>query len=364
MALKQGTTSCGGAGLYSHCSSGNILGGTNGLGACTTNADCGTTATPQCLIATPPSAPFAGQVNNASAQKLADIGAGCLNFGSGAGVNVPGGLIPISAFTDFSVTGSGTLTLGPQAGPQTSCSQGGGSLICWNNANFGTPCTTLGTDPICSSVANACQRTANCYFGPPLPIPNPNNVTTNTCVLNVIDTAPSGTANTTTGAISLTLNLRSHVYTTGSLFGTATPCPRCIGGVCNGGARSGLACTVGSPTTQTSVDCLPNTNQWSAPLAIVTPLTTGTAHLAALVNGTFCPGQSTLPKALGGLGVVLGRDLVTTGTPTAGGISGSPHQATLGTPFCIGSVNGVIDAAGGLPGPGVLSLVTDITLLP
>src|SRR5262249_48788536 len=90
LSLTAGTTSCGDAGLYQHCLSGNNLGGTNGLGACTLATDCGTSGTPNCSTPrTGASPPFAGQLNNAAATKLVDLGAGCLYFGGGNGINVP-----------------------------------------------------------------------------------------------------------------------------------------------------------------------------------------------------------------------------------------------------------------------------------
>src|SRR5262249_43492443 len=162
---------------------------------------------------------------------------------------------------------------------------------CFDGAHAGITCSGLEPDPACGNVAKSCNATPHCYFGPPLPIPNPVNSATNICVLNVIDTAPSGTANAGTGAISINMTLRSHAYLTATKYGATTSCPRCIGGVCNAGPRAGLACTVGSPTTQTSIDCLPNAGEWAGPLAIFLPLTTGTGNLASDVNGDFCPGQ-------------------------------------------------------------------------
>src|SRR5262245_48925436 len=63
VTFKQGTTSCGGAGLYQHCFTGNKLGGTNGLGACTVDADCGNVGTPNGSDAgTAARAPMGGEV--------------------------------------------------------------------------------------------------------------------------------------------------------------------------------------------------------------------------------------------------------------------------------------------------------------
>jgi len=52
------------------------------------------------------------------------------------------------------------------------------------------------------------------------------------------------------------------------------------------------------------------------------------------------------------------------GTPSPGGLNGSPHAVNLATPFCVGGVNTTINTAGDIPGPAALSLRSNITLLP
>src|SRR5262249_37411941 len=157
---------------------------------------------------------------------------------------------------------------------------------CWDGVHFGAPCTTPGVDAACGGalVGPACNPGANCYFGSPLPIPNPSNAAANTCVVNGGDTPPGattpprGTAGTGTGELTLAVGLRSHVYLTASNFGATTPCPRCLAGVCNAGKRQGLPCVSGG-SADTSVDCLPTDNLWAAPLPIaLNPLTTETTN--------------------------------------------------------------------------------------
>src|SRR5262249_15254323 len=157
------------------------------------------------------------------------------------------------------------------AGPAASCTAPAGPTFqCFDGVHAGIACSGLEPDPACGNVPKACNATPHCYFGPPLTIPNPVNPATNTCVLNVIDTAPSGTADVGSGAVTISMSLRSHVYLTASNYGATTSCPRClltVGGFkCNAGARAGQPCTVGSPTTQTSTDCLPNVGEWAGPL--------------------------------------------------------------------------------------------------
>src|SRR5262245_11199309 len=87
------------------------------------------------------------------------------------------------------------LSSSPNAGTsRTDCSLAGGpGLMCWDSGHFGVTCTTPGVDPPCGNIAAACNAVPNCYFGPPLPIPNPVNAATNTCVINVVDELPGTT---------------------------------------------------------------------------------------------------------------------------------------------------------------------------
>src|SRR5262249_14687269 len=244
----------------------------------------------------------------------------------------------VKGWDSLGVTGAnGSIpTLGPSPGPsKLDCSLAGGpALKCWDNAHIDVPCTTLGTDAACGNVTNACNPVANCYFGPPLPIPNPSNRTTQTCVVNVMDnlpgtaTPPGGTADTGSGSVTLDVGLLWHAYLPAQSLGADTPCPRCITNVCNGGKRSGLACVSGG-SAGTSVDCLPNDNQWAAPLPIaLSPLTTGSAPKQSQANGSFCPAQAGLSP--GAFGVKLARRIVETGTPAAGGRPGHPPPLQTG----------------------------------
>src|SRR5262249_5484972 len=236
-------------------------------------------------------------------------------------------------------TNGSAVTLSTSAGTcNVACSLAGGpALRGWGGAHFGTPCTTPGVDAAaCGAFSGpSCNPVPNCFFGPPLPIPNPVNPATNTCVINVVDTLPGtttppgGTADTATGLLKLDVGLRSHVYLTASAFGVTTPCPRCLNGVCSGGKRAGLPCTSGG-SANTSVDCLPLDNTWAAPLPIaLSPLTTETASKPALANGTFCPGQKTL--SVGAFGVRLAHTIEEIGTRAPGGITTSAHQVTIGS---------------------------------
>src|SRR5439155_27326610 len=126
------------------------------------------------------------------------------------------------------------------------------------------PAIACSNDANCGGAAGSCALDANCFFGPPLPIasPHPFEALT-TCVVNIVQTAASGTSNKTTGDSSVSLPLSSRVYLTGN---SASPCPRCLSGTCDSTWKTntattspdqGAACTgVGSQITTN--DCRAN----------------------------------------------------------------------------------------------------------
>jgi hypothetical protein len=91
------------------------------------------------------------------------------------------------------------------------------------------------------------------FFGPPLPVPASGIPV---CLLNNVDQAMTGTADFSSGEISLDLDLRTFVH-----LGEAQnrQCPFCESGVCNGGERNGLACDVDASSDfgDVSYDCPP-----------------------------------------------------------------------------------------------------------
>ncbi|MFN8544229.1 MAG: hypothetical protein U0807_08480 [Candidatus Binatia bacterium] len=376
MTLKPGTSSCGGPALNVHCTGGSNLGGTNGLGACTTGADCGTSGVCGTTLGPPPAPPFSGEIDNATNGKLSDLGRGCLYLGGGSNTAVPGGPIPTGSSQYFTITQQNgtTLTLGPNAGVGTTtgfnvypvgganknCTLGTGpARHCLNQANAGAVCTT---DADCGNFGKGCQPDINCYFGPPLPIPNPGNPALSTCVVNGIETDSSGTADTTaSGTVTLNVTLQSRVYLTGNV---AVPCPVCTAAnQCSRGPRSGLSCVFNDGVTanKPSVDC-PSDGAFQAPLPIaLNPLTTGTTSKTS-TTGLFCSGQTS--QKVGAFGHKLARTIKQGGTPSASGLGSAASEVTVASTFCIGSVSLTIDPVAGLPGPGGLSLVTDMSLLP
>ena len=172
---------------------------------------------------------------------------------------------------------------------------------------------------------------AGCFFGPPLPVPNPLSTPTSTCLYNVAAEDAQGTLACDTGAANLSIPLLTGVFLTGDLLpnrcqggsnpggrctvatqavdcpdcGTCQPdtevqpCPICnpVTNVCNGGMDNGAACVPGSTgiTTgrfPTSHDCRVSTIVKLGDLDVRLDLTTGTDGDTAGPSGTqqrvFC----------------------------------------------------------------------------
>ena len=298
-----------------------------------------------------PTAPFSGELDSdvACTTKTNDLGLGCLNIGGGKG-NVPPAVLPAGATVNFGISGS-TLTANAGSSPDN-CTLGAGP---------GKHCITTGaactSDVNCGGIANNCALDANCFFAPPLPIPNPASPALSTCTVNVIQTDASGTVDLATGDITTSIPLSSRVFTTANV---SSPCPKCVAGVCNAGPRAGLACTaLGS--LGTSRDCPPSPTQFSGALTVnLNPLTTGTASSTS-TTGIFCTSQSNP----GAFGVPAARCIKETGAPAGGLNDGLEHPAKLGATFCVPVTgNAAVNLVGDLPGPGSIGLNGNAQALP
>jgi hypothetical protein len=194
----------------------------------------------------------------------------------------------------------------------SSCVSGTNTLTLTNLTSGQT-----GSNRNCTSVG--------CLFGPPLPIPNSGSTPTSVCVINVVATNATGSANCVTGVSSLNLPLSSVLYLDGDLFPNAPGiqvCPVCnktcsagtnLNGPCNvdadcpgagagscagtdkchGGPSDGAACTPGSSATlgttnsfPTSQDCQPPALMNIGALPIAFALTTGSTSKTAVNNPT------------------------------------------------------------------------------
>jgi hypothetical protein len=140
---------------------------------------------------------------------------------------------------------------GPTGNDCTSCSVTAacseGNCRCSNNPT--TLCSAPFTQANCGA-GNTCRL----FFGPPLPLSASG---TPTCVVNEITEELVGTANIATGESDTSVANRAIVYTG---ISQSQPCPTCDGGVCDGGARNGLQCSIdGRSETfgNVSYDCPP-----------------------------------------------------------------------------------------------------------
>src|SRR5262249_25627632 len=142
------------------------------------------------------------------------------------------------------------------------------------------------TDNDCGAIIGGCMLDANCYFGPPTPVPSG---AASTCILNGVATDACGAADLENNSSSLSVGLSSRAYLTSN---NDSPCPQCLNNQCVGGARDGFGCTPGSPDTNTSVDCPPSLNSFIGSLPVtLAPLTTGATSLG-VPQGFLCLGQT------------------------------------------------------------------------
>jgi len=323
VTLAQGSTECGGAGL--------------------TNP--------------PPEPPFSGVVADGNDDPLADLALGCLYtgglpplllpYGSSAQVSVVGlgfQLLPLNLSLKLGGSpGSGPYDCTLGAGPGRKCANGHAGLDGMGTCNFDNDCG--------GGLPTTCALEPNCFFGPPIPVPNG---ALSACVMNAFLEDLCGQVNLVPPQATFAAALASRVYLT---FNPDSPCPRCEGGVCNGGERAGLSCAVGG-SAGTSLDCPPLASQFLSILTVVVPeLTSGESTLTS-GDGFFCPGQTT-PGAIG----LPGARRVTEqgGGPTLDLFTQTLSMDLAGT-FCISATGTFLDPIAGLPAVGALSAVGDVNL--
>ena len=170
----------------------------------------------------------------------------------------------VTACSDPTLTLSGTTPT--EAGVGNICTQGAASkrgTSCTADSNCATPCTVnadcfsgggVGTclTGACTTAKCSFEKCTNagCLFGQPLPIPNPASTPTSVCVVNVVATNASGTADCRSGASALSLPLTSQLYLAGDLEPSAPGiqvCPVC-NKTCNAGTNNTGPCN-------TDADC-------------------------------------------------------------------------------------------------------------
>ena len=189
-----------------------------------------------------------------------------------------------------------------------------------SSCNIGTGVMTLTNLTSAQTGSNRNCTSVGCLFGAPLPIPNAASTPTSVCVVNVVATNASGSADCQTGVSNLNLPLTSVLYLNGDLFPAAPGiqvCPTCnrsctggtnnggpcndsgdcpgggaCGGsnVCHGGPSNGLGCTP-EDSAQGTLDSFPTSHDCPPPvvnniggLPIAFNLTTGSTTKTAVNN--------------------------------------------------------------------------------
>jgi hypothetical protein len=256
---------------------------------------------------------------------------------------------------------------------------------------------------------------AGCFFGAPLPVPNPGSTPTSVCVINKLSADVSGTVNCATGDSAINAPLSSVLFLTGD---TATdpgdsipgiqPCPLC-NGMCVGGTNAGNACTPGTSALNaafpTSNDCPPDPMFNIGTLPVAFFLTSGTVTwtgsnatndtgssvgvqnrvfsgfcrdadgtgafqgtnpatavacwengmaVGAACSGTF---ETCEQKNNGAFGPAGGANRTIRAIGDPNGFLGGPTANTLVSIFTIRpTFDPTVDAAGDLPGPGAVAL--------
>jgi hypothetical protein len=208
-----------------------------------------------------------------------------------------------------------------------------------------------------------------CFFGPPLPIPNPAAAAVSTCVINQIAATPAagGTLDAITGNSTVTLPLTVTVYVTGDLDTTRPgiqPCAQCVAGRCTLGTNAGGACT--TPTSLgSSHDCPPPPEKTPlAPFGVdLSPLATSSVIRTA-ADGNFC-GATTGQRNVGAFGQATAHFITEMGSPAGDLRDGALHHAVQSSIFCIpNSGDPLVDAVADLPGTGAITLSGETRLVP
>ena len=190
----------------------------------------------------------------------------------------------------------------------------------------GTSLTAIGATAADTGSNRNCTSTG-CLFGAPLPVINPVNPGTSTCVLNRLASPAVGSGDCVAGSSELQAPLSSEIFLAGDtlfncLIGDTTPpgnacgsdaecgpsglcptgiqpCPVCRGPsgseTCSGGPNNGMACAPETTTVgegfPTSHDCPPDPMNTIGSLPISFTLSTGTLQRTAIQLGTprvFC----------------------------------------------------------------------------
>lgn len=142
---------------------------------------------------------------------------------------------------------------------------------------------TCNTSVQCTADADCAGCPCRFFAGPPMPLAAGG---TSVCITNAM-TAATGTANVDDGSMQLNLSLSASVASGPSI---TAPCPRCVGGACDGGVRAGLPCAIDGTSAlfgAVSYDC-PPAGPAIATQSIAMTLTTGTQSRTLTASSPGC----------------------------------------------------------------------------
>jgi len=295
----------------------------------------------------PPTPPFSGALFDAvsGGTQIVGLGLGCSHYGGGDSEYYPSPLAPAGATSFYELAAcsgaSRQLVGGAGTGP-ADCTLGPGARkVC-----VGNPAISCQRDADCIHSPGGCGPLPHCFVGLPLPVSGPFP----SCVLSVVAADGSGQVDVTTGEASFGAPALTYVYLT---FDAGSPCPRCVGGRCQGGQRAGLACTPANADGLT-YDCPPRDDQFFGVLdfnGAPAPGAGGTGTRRtefAAADGIFCAGQDDP----GAFGRPDARLIVETGSPAGDLRDGLAHDYVMASTGCIPSSGNVtVDDLADLPGP-------------
>jgi hypothetical protein len=293
---------------------------------------------------------LSGVVQDGSGATLGNLALGCMYAGGLPPLKLPDGaqakldvaglslLPPSIELTGSAGSGAADCTLG--AGPGATCANG------WPGIDGQGTCAS---DADCNNKGGSCLPTANCFFGPPIPIAG-NGLAM--CAMNAFLNDLCGRVDLMPTQATFAAALSARVYFTAN---AGSPCPRCLAGVCDSGERAGQACTpVGS--AQTSVDCPPLLSTYLTSLTVIIPeLTTAEASRES-TDGFFCEGQ----PAPGAIGFSSARRVSEMGVGPGG--SANALEMTIVGAFCVPPTGTFLDPLLNFPGVGAMAVKGELDL--
>jgi hypothetical protein len=197
-----------------------------------------------------------------------------------------------------------------------------------------------------------CIAAPRCFASPPQPF---YTSILDVCLVTPLEQDSTGSVDPETGHLTIRRNTRTLVY--GLIRGPSQPCPLCVAGVCNRGARQGLPCRPSASPDGTSLDCPPQSNSYILSVGpALSDLSTAPVAMTA-PDGLFCPGQ----RNPGAFGDAAARRIELNRGAAGDLRDGIPHAAALVNLSCLPATgNPPVDDASDFPGPQGMSIAGSV----